>query len=195
MIIRSNLASSPIKNYSIFLLECTLLGIAAVLFTFFNLGSLRSSYDKNQELKKTIAIQQTQLHDLESKKKNLDNQIAKIKTPQFISETEFMNNAIKRRMFSWTALFDHFEQILPPTVKMISVLPAVTEKNIAINMEMAGRSLADMLELVRTLERDSEFSEVTLKAERSGEDGEMIYFSISLNYTPPPGKKVTANEL
>ena len=193
MILRSNLASSPIKNYSLFLLGCILLGIAVVVFTFFNLTSLSGSYSKNEELKKTIATQVSQLQILEQKGKDLQNKIARIKTPQFISETEFMNNAIKRRTFSWTALFDHFEEVLPSTVKMISVLPTVTEKNIAINMEMAGGSLADMLELVRTLEQDPQFSDVTLKAERSG-DEELIYFSISLNYTPA-GKKETANEL
>jgi Tfp pilus assembly protein PilN len=195
MIIRSNLASAPIKNYSVFLLGCVLLGIAVIAFTFFNLSSLKGSYSKNEELKKTISTQQTKLQDLEQKKKDLQTQIARIKTPQFITETEFMNNAIKRRVFSWTALFDHFEAVLPSTVKMISVLPTVTEKNIAINMEMAGRSLADMLELVRTLERDSAFSNVTLKAEKSGDDEALIYFSISLNYTPPGENAEAANEL
>ena len=184
MIIRTNLASSPIKNYSLFLFGCVLLGVAVAVFTFFNLTNISDSYGRNRELKKTITTQQTQLVAMEQKAKELQDKINRIKTAKFVSETEFMNNAIKRRTFSWTSLFDHFEEVLPPTVKMISVIPIVEESNIAIKLEMAGKDLSDMLELVRTLERDSQFSDVTLKAERAGNE-DMIYFSVSLNYKPP----------
>ena len=184
MIIRTNLASSPIKNYSLFLFGCVLLGVAVAVFTFFNLTNISDSYGINWELKKTITTQQTQLVAMEQKAKELQDKINRIKTAKFVSETEFMNNAIKRRTFSWTSLFDHFEEVLPPTVKMISVIPIVEESNIAIKLEMAGKDLSDMLELVRTLERDSQFSDVTLKAERAGNE-DMIYFSVSLNYKPP----------
>jgi cell division protein FtsB len=183
MIIRSNLASAPIKNYSLFLLGCVLLGIAVVAFTAWNLVSLSGSYSKTSELNNTIANQQVRLRELESKANELQTQIGNIKTPEFVSETEFMNNAIKRRTFSWTALFDHFEEVLPPTVKMISVFPSVTEENIAINLEMAGQSLTDMLELVRLLERDPAFANVVLKGERTDND-QQINFSVSLTYIP-----------
>ena len=185
MIIRSNLATSPIRNYSVFLLGCILLAVAVILFTFFNLTSLKNSYTKNERLKKTIAEQQTQLQNLQQKKSDLQRKIDGIKTPQFISETEFMNNAIKRRVFSWTALFDHFEEMLPPNVKMISITPMVSEQNIAINMEMAAQNLPDMLTLVRALERDAQFSDVTLKTEHSDSEANLLYFTISLQYKHP----------
>jgi cell division protein FtsB len=190
MIIRSNLASAPIKNYSLFLLACIFLGIGVVAFTAWNLASLSGSYLKNSALKNTIAIQEKQLQELESKANAVQTKIGNIKTKEFISETEFMNNAIKRRTFSWTALFDHFEEVLPPTVKMISVIPSVSEENIAINLEMAGQSLTDMLELVRLLERDPAFSNVVLKGERT-ENDQQIQFSVSLIYIP---LKKEANE-
>lgn len=183
MIIRSNLASVPIKNYSLFLLGCVLLGIAVVAFTVWNLVSLSGSYSKTSELNNTIANQQIRLREMESKANEVQTKIGNIKTPEFVSETEFMNNAIKRRTFSWTALFDHFEEVLPPTVKMISVFPSVTEEDIAINLEMAGQSLTDMLELVRLLERDPAFANVVLKGESTGND-QQINFSVSLTYIP-----------
>ncbi|MCI0416865.1 hypothetical protein L0222_29195 [bacterium] len=192
MIIRSNLASAPIKNYSLFLLGCIILGIVVVTFTTWNLVSLTSSYSKNSELNNTIVNQQKQLHDLETKANEFQSKIAAIKTPEFVAETEFMNDAIKRRTFSWTALFDHFEEVLPTTVKMISVIPSVSEDNIAINLEMAGQSLADMLELVRMLERDQAFSNVVLKGERGGD--QQILFSVSLIYIPqePEGARTSS---
>ena len=173
MIIRSNLASAPIKNYSLFLLGCILLAVVVVLFTVWNVASLGSSYSRTTELKNSISTQQRQITDLENKAKILNSGIQRIKTPGFVAETEFMNNAIKRRTFSWTALFDHFEQVLPPTVKMIS-----------ISLQMSGQTLADMLELVRLLERDPIFAQVVLRGERTGEVNDEILFSISLKYIP-----------
>jgi hypothetical protein len=186
MIIRSNLASSPIRNYSLFLLGCLLLGIVVILFTIWNLATLTGSYSKSIKLKQAIGSQQKQLKDQEGRAKDLQTRISRIKTPQFVAETEFMNNAIKRRTFSWTALFDHFEEVLPPSVKMLSIVPSVSEEDIAINLEMAGRSLGDMLELVRLLERDPQFGQVILKGERTDADEQQIVFTISLNYLPVP---------
>jgi cell division protein FtsB len=187
MIIRSNLASAPIKNYSLFLIGCAFLGVLVIVFTLWNLVSLSSSYSKSVKLRESIGNQQRQLQDLENRSGDLQTRIAKIKTPQFIAETEFMNNAIKRRTFSWTALFDHFEEVLPPSVKMISIVPSVSEESIAINLEMAGRSLGDMLELVRMLERDPQFGQVVLKGEQTGQD-DQILFTITLNYIPAPAE-------
>ena len=185
MIIRSNLASFPIKNYSLFLLGCIALAIIIVAFTVWNVISLTGAYSTTAELKETIGRQQRQLQDFEAKAGDLQARISRIKTPQFVAETEFMNNAIKRRTFSWTALFDHFEQILPPTVKMTSIVPSVDdEEKIAISLEMSGQSLGDMLELVRLMERYPQFGQVVLKGERVAED-EQVQFSISLNYLPP----------
>jgi len=60
---------------------------------------------------------------------------------------------------------------------------------------MAGQNLPDMLTLVRTLERDPQFSDATLKAEHSDTQADLIYFSISLLYKPPADKNGGANEL
>jgi hypothetical protein len=59
----------------------------------------------------------------------------------------------------------------------------VSGENIAINLEMAGQSLTDMLELVRLLETDPSFSDVVLKGERTSNDRQ-IQFSVSLTYIP-----------
>jgi Tfp pilus assembly protein PilN len=184
MIIRNNLASAPVKNYSLFLFGCLALAIVGILFTIWNVVSLMNSYSESADLNKKISLQQKQLNELDQKAKQLKSRIERIKTPRFIAETEFMNQAIKRRTFSWTALFDHFEEVLPPTVKMISITPSVTEEQIAINLELAAQTLADMLELVRLMERDPAFSRVVLKGERMDPNDAQIYFTISLNYNP-----------
>ncbi len=183
MIIRNNLASNPVKNYSLYFLGCLVLISAALLFTLFNARSLLSWQSESGRLQANISEQQKKRADLQNEASKLRLRITQIKTPQFINETEFMNNAIKRRTFSWTTLFDEFEQIFPDSVKMVSVFPQINDEEINITMEVAGKSLNDIVQLISVLQSSPAFSEVVLKSERQEKDG-LLHAAISLTYVP-----------
>jgi hypothetical protein len=183
MIIRNNLATNPVKNYSLYFLGCLVLLVAALLFTFFNARSLMSWQSESSRLQVNISEQQKKRADLQNEASKLRLRITQIKTPQFISETEFMNNAIKRRTFSWTTLFDEFERIFPDNVKMVSVYPQINDEQIYISMEVAGKSLNDIVGLISVLQSAPAFSEVVLKSERQQNDGN-LHAAISLTYRP-----------
>jgi hypothetical protein len=183
MIIRNNLATNPVKNYSLYFLGCLVLLVAALLFTLFNARSLMSWQSESNRLQVNISDQQRKRADLQNEASKLRLRITQIKTPQFISETEFMNNAIKRRTFSWTTLFDEFERIFPDNVKMVSVFPQINDEQIYITMEVAGKSLNDIVDLISVLQNAPAFSEVVLKTERQEADG-LLHAAISLTYSP-----------
>lgn len=183
MIIRNNLATNPVKNYSLYFLGCLVLLGAALLFTLFNARSLLSWQSESNRLQVTISEQQKKRADLQNEASKLRLRITQIKTPQFINETEFMNNAIKRRTFSWTTLFDEFERIFPENVKMVSVYPQINDEQINITMEVAGKSLNDIVQLISVLQSAPAFSAVVLKSERQENDG-LLHGAISLTYLP-----------
>lgn len=188
MIIRNNLATNPVKNYSLYFLGCLVLLAGALLFTIFNARSLVSWQSESRRLQANIAEQEKKRTDLQDEASKLRLRITQIKTPQFINETEFMNNAIKRRTFSWTTLFDEFERIFPDNVKMVSVYPQINDEQINITMEVAGKSLNDIVQLISVLQSAPAFSEVVLKSERQQVDG-LLHAAISLTYRP---EKLTA---
>jgi hypothetical protein len=183
MIIRNNLANNPVKNYSLYFLGCVVLISAALLFTLFNARSLLSWQSESSRLQVNISEQQKKRADLQNEASKLRLRITQIKTPQFINETEFMNNAIKRRTFSWTTLFDEFERIFPDSVKMVSVFPQINDEQINITMEVAGKSLNDIVQLISVLQSSPAFSAVVLKSERQQNDG-LLHAAISLTYLP-----------
>ncbi len=183
MIIRNNLATNPVKNYSLYFLGCLVLLGAALLFTLFNARSLLSWQSESNRLQVNISEQQKKRADLQNEASKLRLRITQIKTPQFISETEFMNNAIKRRTFSWTTLFDEFERIFPESVKMVSVFPQINDEQINITMQVAGKSLNDIVQLISVLQGAPAFSEIVLKSERQENDG-LLHAAISLTYRP-----------
>lgn len=187
MIIKANLASKPTRNDTLYFLGCLLLAITAVGFTAFNLSSLVTLQERSGGLRDHIAEQRRLRAETQSRAAELRNRIAAIKTEQFVNETEFLNNAIKRRVFSWTALFDQFESLFPNNVKMTSVIPSISGEDISIRMEVTGRDLKDIVELIKMLQQSRVFSNVVFRSERQEKDGS-LQASISLQYRPEPGE-------
>lgn len=183
MIIRSNLSSNPARNYSLYFIGCVLLFIGAIAFTVFNVTSLSRWFVESRQLQARMSEQQLKIADLQRQGTELEARIAKIKTPQFVLQTEFVNDAIKRRVFSWTTLFDQFEGVLPDNVKMVSVFPKFGDQQITITMEVAGKSLNDIVSLIQALWNSPAFSDVVLKGERQESDG-LLHATISLRYLP-----------
>jgi Tfp pilus assembly protein PilN len=191
MIIRNNLASSPLHNYSLYLIGCLILAAVTVAFTIFNINNLADWFSESGRLQARISEQKKRLSDLQTQGKQLQQRIDRIKTPQFVKQTDFFNTAIKKRTFSWTRLFDQLEQALPDNVRMISIFPSISGDDISISMEVAGRSLNDMVEWVRVLENSSIYSDVVFRSERHDEDG-LLHSQISLRYWPDPARRAAA---
>jgi hypothetical protein len=160
-----------------------LLLISAALFTVFNVTNLSRWFVESRRLQANMSEQQSKIADLQRQATDLEGKIAKIKTPQFVMQTAFVNDAIKRRVFSWTTLFDQFEQVLPDNVKMVSVLPKFGDQQITITMEVAGKSLNDIVDLIQAFWNSPAFSDVVLKGERQENDG-LLHATISLRYHP-----------
>ncbi|HSE42558.1 MAG TPA: hypothetical protein VLH08_17455, partial [Acidobacteriota bacterium] len=173
MIIRNNLATAPVKNYSLYFLGCIVLFIGALLFTTLNVKSLMAWQSESSKLQTNISTQLKRRTEFQNEASRLKAKITLIKTPQFVSETQFMSNAIKRRTFSWTMLFDEFERIFPDNVKMVSVFPQIRDEKINVSMEVAGKALNDIVSLFTSLQSSPAFSDVTLRGERQESDGSL----------------------
>lgn len=183
MIIKNNLASSPVKNHTLFFLGCFVLLTATVAFTVINLRSLSTGYLASRKLEADTLTAQKQIAEFKQQADALERRIAEIKTAEFVGDTAFVNAAVAKRVFSWTTLFDQLEGALPGSVKMVSVSPAFTETDIGIQMEVAGRSLNDIVDLIRRLQASPVFSNVYFMNERRDKDGG-LHVSISLHYSP-----------
>jgi hypothetical protein len=183
MIIRNNLSSNPVRNYSLYFIGCVLLFGGAIAFSIFNATNLSRWFVESRRLQASMSEQQLKIAELQRQATDLESKIAKIKTPQFVMQTAFVNDAIKRRVFSWTTLFDQFEQVLPDNVKMVSVFPKFADQQITITMEVAGKTLNDIVDLIQAFWNSPAFSDVVLKGERQEGDG-LLHATISLRYLP-----------
>ena len=170
MIIRNNLASVPLRNYSLYFLGCISLVVLGVLFTIWNVTAYTAALAETGNLQERISQQGERRDQLQQQASGLQQKINRIKTPEFVKKTEFINNAIKRRIFSWTTLLDQLEGSLPEEVKMVSVSPSITNQKVSLDVEVAGKSLSDVTKLILTLENSPSFSDVSFRGESEGPD-------------------------
>jgi Tfp pilus assembly protein PilN len=104
-----------------------------------------------------------------------------------LSEIGFLNNLIARKHFSWTRVFSHLESIVPDRVHLISLRPTVgTDATVQIQIDVRGRSIADVTEFVDALETSPEFADVVLSVEQKLEPtpGADVNVSLTVQYFP-----------
>src|SRR5581483_7714557 len=105
-------------------------------------------------------------------------------------KSQFINELIARKAFSWTQVFSDLERIMPPRIHVVSIHPEMNKDNqMEIMMVVAGESRDRALDLVRKMEQSHRFREAEVRSEstNSGKDpGDNVTFEISALYVPPP---------
>lgn len=86
--------------------------------------------------------------------------LARQQTELSNERTRFLTRIYRHKSFSWTGLFNELEEITPASVRITSIAPFEEDGEIAVTMSLVGRTLTDVLEMVRALEESSFFATV-----------------------------------
>jgi Tfp pilus assembly protein PilN len=105
-------------------------------------------------------------------------------SPQQVEEWAALRALVDRRTFSWSALFGSLEEIMPPGVRLVSVVPAGEEGRIELTLSAVCRTVADGHEFLDVLQQSRQFEEPF--PESVGETGEGVEFNITVGYVPGP---------
>lgn len=81
-------------------------------------------------------------------------------------ESQFLNELIDRKSFSWTQVLESMEKVMPPRVHLVNITPASDEDNqISLKMTVAGESRDRVLELMRRMEESQRFAHTNVLGE------------------------------
>ena len=81
-------------------------------------------------------------------------------------ESQFLNQLIERKAFSWTRVLESLEKVMPPRVHLVSISPTLDEDNqLALKMVVAGDSRDRAIELARRMEESRRFSQTYIEHE------------------------------
>jgi hypothetical protein len=109
--------------------------------------------------------------------------------------SQFLNELIERKAFSWTRVLESLEQVMPGRVHLVSIHPELDEDNqLALKMTVAGDARDKAIELARRMEESGRFAQVNIIGEHFSQSntGDTEQFDIVAIYVPE--QLVAANQ-
>jgi len=104
-------------------------------------------------------------------------------------QSQFLNELIERKAFSWTRVLESLEKVMPPRVHLMSINPQLDEDNqLGLKMTVAGDSRNRAIELARRMEESRRFAQTNIVSEHSQKTagGNTEQFDIVAVYVPEP---------
>lgn len=102
-------------------------------------------------------------------------------------ESQFLNELIERKAFSWTRVLESLEKVMPPRVHLVSISPTLDEDNqLALKMIVAGDSRDRAIELARRMEESRRFAQTSIVrvAHTESQTGDTEQVEIAAIYIP-----------
>ncbi len=104
-------------------------------------------------------------------------------------ESQFLNQLIERKAFSWTRVLEDLEKVMPPHVHLTSISPQLDEDNqLGLKMTVVGDSRDRALELARRMEESRRFSQTRVEAVTAEQSntGDTERIDMDAIYIPEP---------
>ncbi len=100
-------------------------------------------------------------------------------------DSQFLNELIERKSFSWTRVLEDLEKVMPARVHLVSIHPELDDDNqLALNMTVAGDSRDKAIELERRMEDSRRFTQTHIESEHIDVAGSAVQFNIKAIYIP-----------
>jgi type IV pilus assembly protein PilN len=110
-------------------------------------------------------------------------------------ESQFLNQLIERKAFSWTRVLENLEKVMPARVHVVSISPQLDDDNqLALKMIVAGDSRDRAIELARRMEESRRFAQTAIlrAAHADSQTGDTEQVEIAAIYIPEPADIDTA---
>lgn len=170
--LRTNLASRPDYNE-----RAVRVGIGAgvvlvAALTAFNAAEILTLTQKNDELSSRASAAESRARGLReqaaSTRKTLDQGDVTIVQ----AAAREANLLIERRAFSWTDLFNRFEETLPANVRIAAVQPQIDDQGrMLVAVTVVSKRVEDLDAFIEELEKTGAFRGVLSRQDVTEEDG------------------------
>ena len=156
-----NFAKKPFVNERLPRLVLSLTAAFAIGLTLVH-GFFLTRYLVREQEALDIKVEELQssLTKTESDISQTRGALAREQTALQNERTQFLTRLYRHKGFSWTGLFNELETITPGPVRITSITPAEEDGEMTVTLTLVGRTLEDVLAMVRELEGSSFFATV-----------------------------------
>jgi Tfp pilus assembly protein PilN len=192
-----NFARLPFRNERLPRLVYGLLGLLVVVATAVHAVNLtRHLLKEREELDVKVGKLEEEISALDRELSQARSQVAPAPGPLDDLRVSFLAGVLRQRGFSWTGLFNELEAITPENVRLKAIVPKEEQGEITVRLSVIGRSVEDILQMVRRLEESHLFSSVMPldEAEEDPRLGTGVAATLTLKYErgPEPEKPAAA---
>jgi Tfp pilus assembly protein PilN len=190
-----NLATQPYEDTRQFWMRW---GTGVALIGILTLGLVAEttmSWVYARQDQRIIAQIQEQINNRDRERAQAEAFLNRPENRTIRDRSQFLNDLIERKAFSWTQVFEDLEKVMPARIHVVSIRPEVDDDNqLEIKLQVAGESRERVNDLVRKMEESPRFKQPQIKTEtqQSGQTpGDNVEFAISALYVPslPQGGK------
>jgi type IV pilus assembly protein PilN len=134
---------------------------------------------------KKIAELQAQIAGRDKERANAEAMLNRPENRAMRDKSQYLNELIARKAFSWTRAFEDLERVMPPRLHLVSIQPQLNDDNqLAIKMIVAGDSPERAIELVKRMEESQHFRETRIDTQTAAQGGgsDSVQFGINALY-------------
>jgi len=185
-----NLASQPYEDARQFWMRWgTAVGVAGLL-TLLLLTLTITGYVNARRDHVAMAEKRALIGDRDRRRADAEEFLNRPENRSTRDSSQFLNQLIERKAFSWTRVLENLEKVMPPRVHLLSISPGLDEDNqLALKMTVAGDSRDRAIELARRMEESGRFAQTNIVQERSTQSttsSDTEQFDIAAIYIPEP---------
>jgi len=184
MRISINLATRPYEDLRSFFLRW---GLLLALVMAITAGLVYKAFDgwrHTRDIGHSIAEKETAISRMDREISNAQLTLNQPSNKTLRDQSEFLNDLIARKAFSWTEVFSNLEQMMPARLHVVSIQPELDDQNqLELKMTVSGDSREKVIELLRKMEESRQFRDAKLVDESTQQQGRMN-FQIAALYVP-----------
>ena len=190
-----NLASQPYEDARQFWMRWGgALTAVAILTLLLLIGTVTGWFNARRDRSK-IADLQHQIAKRDEARRGAEQFLSRTENRVTRDQSQFLNQLIERKAFSWTRVLEELEKVMPPRVHLVSIHPELNEDNqLSLKMTVAGDSRAKVIELEQRMEESQHFAQPYIESEHAASEAkDQVQFEIHADYIPQ-GTAVTPAE-
>jgi hypothetical protein len=172
--LRTNLSTRPFYNDRIVRLSIIAGVLVVAALTAFNVAQVLTLNRRNDELVARAEAAEGAAQTLRDQARQIRQTLDANEVATMQAAATEANQLIERRAFSWTDLFNRFEETLPADVRVAAVGPQLdAEGQMLVVATVYSRRVEDLIEFIERLESTRAFRGILSRQDAAEDDGTM----------------------
>lgn len=170
--LRTNLSTKPFYNERAVLIGIGVAALVTAVLTAFNAFAILSLNDRNSEMVARAEASEAKATALRNLARVSQQALNRTEVDAVQAAAREANLLIDRRAFSWTDLFNRFEETLPADVRIVAVAPQIDRYGqMMVAVTTIARRFQDLDNFTDRLKDSGAFSGIISRQDETLDDG------------------------